>query len=212
MKPAFLRSPFSTLITLLTGLIVLLGYFLDFEPLREWRFRFLQWAILLAAVALFLGVFNLLRVHWGRLSESPSKAVYSLTFLGGFVSAVLMAGWLGIQHSLTRAVVDYVILPIEASLFVIILVTLLYALTRLLQHRLSVFSFVFLVTVLLSLIASIPLLGIEIPLLHGRDSLFSIALRILGTAGVRGLLIGVALGSVVTGIRVLFGLERPHGD
>jgi hypothetical protein len=212
MMRSFLRSPFSTLITLLTGLVVLLGYFLDIDPLRELRFRFLQWAVLLAAISLMLGVFNLLRVHWSRLRESTSKALYSLTFLGGFVLAVLIAGLLGIQHFLTRAVVDYVIVPIEASLFVVILVTLIYALTRLLQHRFSVFNLVFLLTVLFSLLASVPLLGVEIPFLQGGESIFAIGQRVLGAAGVRGLLIGVALGSVITGIRVLFGLDRPYGE
>ncbi|MCX8062412.1 MAG: hypothetical protein N3D16_07510 [Anaerolineales bacterium] len=212
MKRSFLHSPFSTFVTLVTGLIVLLGYFIDFEMLRELRFRFLQWGVILAAVALMLGVFNLLRVHWSRLRESPAKAVYSFMFFVGFVLSLSVGGLLGIQNSLNRALVDYVIVPIEASLFVVILVTLIYALTRLLQNRLSVFNFVFLATIILSLLSSIPLLGIEIPFLHGRDSLLSLAFRVLGTAGVRGLLLGVALGSVITGIRVLFGLDRPYGE
>ncbi len=212
MMQQFLRSPFSTLITLSTGLVVLLGYFLDLEPLNELRVRFLQWAVILAAVALLLGVFNLLKVHWSRLREGTTKAIYSLTFFSGFLLAVVIGGVLGIQHSVTRMVVDYVIIPIEASLFVIILVALIYGLTRLLQNRLSGFSLVFLLTVLFSLLGSVPLLGVEIPLLHGGDSALAFVTRILGTGGVRGLLIGVALGSVVTGIRVLFGLDRPYGE
>jgi hypothetical protein len=31
-------------------------------------------------------------------------------------------------------------------------------------------------------------------------------------AGARGLLLGVALGAIATGARVLLGLERPYGD
>lgn len=166
---------------------------------------------LLAAVALLLGVFNLMRVHGKRLKESSMKAIYSFAFFGGFLLALAVGGLLGVQHSLTRAVIDFVIIPIETSLFVVILVTLVYALTRLLQSRLSAFSFVFLVTVVLSLIGSIPLLGIEIPFLQGGDGILSLMTRVLGTAGVRGLLIGVALGSVLTGIRVLLGFDRPYG-
>lgn len=212
MRQPFLRAPFSTFVTLVTGLIVLLGYFVDVEALNELRFRFLQWGVILAAVALVLGVLNLLRVHWSRLKESASKAVYSFGFFMGFGLALAVGGLFGIQNSLSRALVDYVIVPIEASLFVVILVTLIYALSRLLQQRPSAFSFVFLATVILSLLGSIPLLGVEVPFLHGDDSLLALATRVLGTAGVRGLLIGVALGSVVTGIRVLFGLDRPYGE
>ncbi len=212
MMQSFLRSPFSTLITFITGMVVLLGYFIDVDPLNVLRSRFLQWTVLLAAVALMLGVFNLMRVHWKRLKESSIKAIYSFAFFGGFLLALAVGGLLGVQHSLTRAVIDFVIIPIETSLFVVILVSLVYALTRLLQSRLSAFSFVFLVTVVFSIIGSIPLLGIEIPFLQGGDGILSLMTRVLGTAGVRGLLIGVALGSVLTGIRVLLGLDRPYGE
>jgi hypothetical protein len=30
--------------------------------------------------------------------------------------------------------------------------------------------------------------------------------------GARGLLIGIALGTLLTGLRVLFGVDRPYGD
>ncbi len=212
MMQSFLRSPFSSFITLIIGLVVLLGYFVDVELMSVLRARFLQWAVILAAVALLIGVFNLARVHWSKMKEGTTKAIYSFVFFISFVLALLIGGGLGIQHPVTRAIVDYVIIPIEASLFVIVLVILIYALTRLLQNRFSTFSLVFLVTVLVSLVGSIPLLGIEIPLLHGSDSVLAFATRIFGTAGVRGLLIGVAIGSVVTGIRVLLGLDRPHGE
>jgi hypothetical protein len=31
-------------------------------------------------------------------------------------------------------------------------------------------------------------------------------------AGVRGILLGVALGAILTGVRLLLGVERPYGD
>jgi hypothetical protein len=33
----------------------------------------------------------------------------------------------------------------------------------------------------------------------------------ISSGGARGLLIGVALGTLLTGIRVLFGIDRPYG-
>jgi hypothetical protein len=32
------------------------------------------------------------------------------------------------------------------------------------------------------------------------------------TAGARGLLLGVALGAIATGLRVFLGFDRPYGD
>jgi hypothetical protein len=36
-------------------------------------------------------------------------------------------------------------------------------------------------------------------------------LNVPSTAGVRGIIIGVALGTIATGVRVLMGLDRPYG-
>ncbi|MCS6906630.1 MAG: hypothetical protein RML93_01960 [Anaerolineales bacterium] len=212
MRQPFLSLSFSTLITFLTGTVVLLGYFTDLPPLDGLRLRFLQWAVLLSAVALLVGVLNLARVHWSRFGEGISKALMSLAFFLGFFVALLAGGLLGIQNTVTRALVDFVIVPIEASLFVVILVVLIYALTRMVRKQLSAFNFAFLATVVLALLGSVPLPATQIPFFQGEDSPISYALRVLGTAGVRGLLIGIALGSAVTGLRVLFGLDRPSGE
>jgi len=37
-------------------------------------------------------------------------------------------------------------------------------------------------------------------------------LGVPSTAGARGILIGVALGSLATGVRVLVGFDRPYGE
>jgi hypothetical protein len=35
--------------------------------------------------------------------------------------------------------------------------------------------------------------------------------HVLAMGGARGILLGVALGTLTTGLRVLFGVERPYG-
>jgi hypothetical protein len=59
----------------------------------------------------------------------------------------------------------------------------------------------------LSLLGTTPLLGFEW-LSDIRDWL----IHVPGMAGIRGLLLGVALGTVITGIRVLLGSDRPHSE
>jgi hypothetical protein len=44
-----------------------------------------------------------------------------------------------------------------------------------------------------------------------RDFLSAIV-RVPAVAGARGLLLGIALGAIATGIRVLVGLDRPYGN
>ena len=78
-----------------------------------------------------------------------------------------------------------------------------------LNQRLSVFSVIFVITALLVLLGTarfpwggIPVLGdVILPLL--RD--------VFATAGGRGILLGVALGTIATSLRILMGTDRPYG-
>ncbi len=89
-------------------------------------------------------------------------------------------------------------------------VTLTYAAIRLLRRRLNLLSVIFLITALLTLFGtvSLPFLG-EVPGLSGLVR--PIVSQVFAAAGARGILIGVALGTLATGLRVLFGADRPYG-
>jgi len=101
-------------------------------------------------------------------------------------------------------------LPVEASLMALLAVTLTYASIRLLRRRLNLLSVIFLLTALLVLFGttSLPFLG-EVPGLGG--FMRQIITPIFATAGARGILLGVALGTLTTGLRVLLGADRPYG-
>jgi hypothetical protein len=54
-------------------------------------------------------------------------------------------------------------------------------------------------------------MGIEVPFLHGEMGLRSLLVQIPAVAGARGVLLGVALGAIATGLRILMGVDRPYG-
>ena len=89
-------------------------------------------------------------------------------------------------------------------------VTLTYASIHLLKRRFNLLSVIFLVTALLILLgtAPLPFLGV-IPGLS--DWVRPFITRVMAAAGARGILIGVALGTLTTGLRILFGADRPYG-
>jgi hypothetical protein len=88
---------------------------------------------------------------------------------------------------------------------------LVYASIRLLRRRTDLMSVIFLVVTVLFLIGVVtpsvlgPGLG---DLLGGSIAQF---LGVFSTGGARGLLIGIALGALLTSLRVLFGIDRPYG-
>lgn len=109
---------------------------------------------------------------------------------------------------MTRLMLNGLILPVESALMALLAVTLLYAGVRLLRRRADFTSLVFLATAVLVLIGSATLPFGNIPIL---TDLSLWVKQTLAVGGARGILIGVALGALLTGLRVLFGADRPYG-
>lgn len=207
----------SLLFATIPGLVVLLGYLFPGRLLIqyggrvvEWRDVLVEWAVIVAAFAFLLGIFNILRVHGGRIGHRRQGWPYSLVLLLAMVVAwippLLPAGIPG-QEALDRAVFDYVISPVGASLAALVVFTLALAAFRLLRVRRGAGAVLFLLTVAVVLLGSVPFIGLE--WLAGiRDWIINVP----GMAGMRGLLLGVALGIVITALRVLVVSERPHSE
>jgi hypothetical protein len=194
-------------IAIAVGLLVLAGYFVP--GLAGMQALLLNWAGILLGVAALIGVFNLITVHGEKIRTRARGSVYSALLIVSLLATFIAAMILGPAHASMQVLFNGVILPVEASLMAIISVTLLYAAIRLLRHRVDVMSVVFLVTVLVILVGSLSLPFGEIPLLG--DTLRPWITKVLALGGARGILIGVALGTLTTGLRVLLAIDRPYG-
>jgi len=205
------RRPVAAAIAISVGLIVLLGYFLPIPLLFSVRLELVQWAIILAGVAILVGIGNLFTVHFLKVRRREKGSLYSLVLLVSMLATLLIGVLLGPTHAWMQAAVETIIFPVEASLMALLAITLIYASIRLLRRRVDMMSIVFLATALFMLIASVslPWLG-EIPML---SDLIRPWLTTVGPAagGARGLLLGVALGALTTGLRALFAIDRPYG-
>jgi hypothetical protein len=190
-----------------SGLIVLLGYFIPLDVLVEFRLLLVQWAVILAAAAVLVGAASLLGVHWQKIRTRQKNSVYSVLLILSLVVSALL-GLLGTNNSLTSFVLDAIIVPAEATLMALLAITLIYASTRLLRRRVDIMSFIFLIFAILTLLLATPLPFGKIP---GADFIQGIIVDFFAVAGARGILIGVALGALTTGLRVLFGVDRPYG-
>lgn len=87
----------------------------------------------------------------------------------------------------------------------ILAVALAYASIRMLRQRPNVFTVIFLVTFLVVLLGS----GVEVPYLT--DWIRPWILQVPALAGTRGLLLGIGLGAIGAGLRVLTGSDHPYG-
>jgi hypothetical protein len=193
------------------GLVALLGYFLPIPLLVDLREVLMRWALIVAAVALVVGVANLFTVHLRRINQAESGGFYSAVLVLSLVLTAAVVAWQGPTGEWPLWVFQNIQMPLETSLMAVLAVSLVYAAARLLRRRLNGFTVLFLASALVALLGAAPLLGIEIPGLHGPDGLRALLVSIPAVGGARGLLLGVALGATAAGLRILLGADRPYG-
>lgn len=191
------------------GLLVLLGYFIPAEILLDVRHVLVQWAVILAAVAVLVGVLNLLGVHWHKIRTRQKGMAYSFLLIVSLFASAVLGIFVGTNNPTLEFFLEAIIVPAEAALMALLAVTLIYASARLLRRRADIMTFIFLGVAVLILLAAAPLPFGKIPLLS--DLLLPWLTQVFAAAGSRGILIGVALGALTTGLRVLFGIDRPYG-
>ncbi len=204
-----LKSPFSTAIAIGSGSIVLLSYFLNIQEINNIRSLLLSWVVITSSVALLIGLINLLTVHVNKIRKG-NKPLYSLVLIFSALITFSLSLILGPKHIVPQAIFQYIHIPIETSLMAILAVTLSYASVRLLDRKPNLLSIVFIISFLITLLGIAPFYSIEIPILS--NIIHPFLSQILASAGARGLLIGVGIGTVATGIRILIGADRPYSS
>jgi hypothetical protein len=188
------------------GILILGGYF--FPALSGMQTLLLNWAIILTGVAALAGIFNLTSVHVGKVRRGEKGGIYSALLVISLIATFFLGIILRPEHTAMKSVMNGIIIPSEAALLGILTISLLYAAIRLLRRRVDVMSIFFLLTAVLLLFGSATLPFGDIPLF---GTLARWVTQVWALGGVRGILIGVALGALTTGLRILFGADRPYG-
>jgi hypothetical protein len=197
-----------TVVTVLVGLIVLLSYLVPLPALASLGELLVRGAAILAAFAMFLGWLNLVRIHSGRFLKKGTKhRLASLILVIAAVGSLLLVLWDmqdGTAGSISAFLVDGILVPGQSSLLALTAVTLVLGGMRLLGTRRNANSGLFLLVALLTLLTAVPFVFPEILQTVMR------LVNTVATAGMRGLLLGVVLGVVMTGLRIVFGIDRPQ--
>jgi len=200
------------------GLFVLMALLVPVPLLSTIGTYFIDCAVIVAAFALFLGLLNVLRVHLGHIRERTKTWPYSVVLLIALF-LVLAVGLVtftpsqadqsqpsGPSHPAMQWIFTNVMAPIQATFGALLAFLTLAAAYRLFRRR-NVESAVLLVAALLVLVGQV-----SFGLLPVMPQLRDWILDVPALAGMRGILLGVALGTLLTGIRLLLGVERPYSD
>jgi hypothetical protein len=209
---AVLKRVLPTAIAITVGVFVLAAVFTSDPRLDAFGTYLIDTAVIIAAFALFLGLINVLRVHARKIRERGPGRLHSFVLLAAML-IVLAIGLpplsdqpSGPSQPAVQWIFENIQIPIQASLSALLAFFVITAAYRLLLIR-NLEAVVMLIVTLLVLVGQV-----AVGLLPVLPDIQDWILAVPAMAGVRGILLGVALGAILTGVRLLLGVERPYGD
>jgi hypothetical protein len=193
----------ATVIALTTGLVTVFGLVSGAFPLLT--NLLLQFAVITVGLAILIGIINLLSVHVRRIAGRQRGWVYSFVLVAS--TLVVIGLWLAGADRENRLVLEAVQVSIESSLAALVLFALVYGAYRLMRQRVTWHAVVFTAALLIMLLGALPLAEAGL-LTEVRAWLLAVPV----SAGARGILLGIALATIVAGIRVLVGQEQSYRE
>lgn len=218
----FLRDPkrfLAILIAGVVGLIVLLDFTVAPGQLAPFAFVLVDWAAILTAVALLVGLLSVAGSHFRRVVRRDLDWGYSVVLLLAMLAVIVVGifwpvAWTGavqlpasLAEQPIRLFFRLVLEPLAGSFLALLVFFSLSAALRAFQRR-NAEALVIVGVALLVLVSqlvpaeTLPLVGAVVQWFNDYVAL----------AGARGLLIGAAIGAIVASVRVLLGFDLPFVD
>lgn len=204
-----MKRNFSVIAAILVGLFTLTAVLLR-PYLDQYLSIILKLGIILASTATLVGISNLMLTHFRRVSNGKQGFFFSLIVLLGFLVSLIGGLYLGHDNSGYLQWVSSIRIPLEVSFMGLLALTMTYSGIQFYRTKgWSSLSVSFGISAIVFLIIKSGFVqGLENPII---DEILAFVQR-LPLAGGRGILIGISLGALLTGLRVIFGAERPYGE
>lgn len=225
---SFLRDPkrlIATLIAGVAGLIVLVDFTARVPPFDALSRTVVEWAALLGALALLVGLLSVAGGHLSRVLRRSPDWGYSLLLLAAMLLVIIGGtvigptptadgglGFVLFPQSLVeqpvRLLFRALYQPLAASFLALLTFFSLSAALRALRRRTAEAAVIVTVSAVVLIVAALP----QIQTATAIGQVVSWVESYVALAGARGLLIGAALGAVIAGVRVLLGFDQPYLD
>lgn len=187
------------------GIIILADYMLRIPWLNSVAGKLLEGGMILGAFALLLGVLNLLGHHIARVRDGAPWRWQSWVIL----TTLPLMGLLGLLFPASASVdwvFAYIISPLQATLGALLVFYAIGAAAATFHLRSGAMILLF--------VSSLVFLVLWIPFISGLSPLVPVLREWLTAvplaAGIRGILLGTAIGAIMAALRILLGFDHAY--
>lgn len=208
-----MKKEIPLLITFLTGVIIVITFFIPHQPFGGMQQRLLIWYSIVLGFTLLLGVDSLLRSNIKKIARRQTGWGYAAVLMIGFLVCLVAGAISLIKHQSLIAlsgpfmyVYTYVIVPLQATMFALLAFFIASAAYRAFRAR-TMEATLLLITAAIVMLGRVPAgaaLWEKLPLIQDW------IMEIPQMAAKRGIFIGIALGTIAMSLRVILGLERTY--
>lgn len=208
-----MRTQIPLAITFITGLLIIIGFFVPHDPVGGVQSTFLQWFSIIVGFTMPVGLISLARSHTKRIIRRSPGFGYSVVLMIAMLATLVTCFYSGIKfkglHEPGTPFMWYynnIFVPLSATMFSLLAFFIASAAYRAFRAR-TIDATLLLIAGALVMIGRVPIGDMV------WDKLPVIAdwiMEIPQMAAKRGILIGIALGMVVTSLRIILGIERTY--
>lgn len=214
-----MRRQIPLLICFLTGIFMLIQFFIPHPAFTDIYKGVLRWARIIGVFALVIGVGTLAKLHYGRIAgRSPGWGYSIVVFTGMLITATVgIAG--GPKGNWFDWIFDNVFVPLNTTMFSLLAFFIASAAYRAFRAR-TVDAGLLLAAAIIVMFGRVPigdflwqniapqsLVG-KMPFLPERIAEWIMAGP--NMAARRGIMIGAALGAISTSLKIILGIERSY--
>jgi uncharacterized membrane protein len=192
-------------ICFITGVSMIVQFFIPHPTSLDFGSMIYKWIIVLMALALVLAIGNLIRHHGNKIRKKKEDWQYSIVTLTGMAAmAVIGLAWGIDPDSLYQRIYLNVMAPLGGTMFALLAYYMASAAYRAFRAR-SLEATLLLVSAFIVMIGFMPF-G---QYLHPRfPAVAEWIMKVPNMASQRGILLGVAFGSIATALKIILGIER----
>lgn len=206
MSTILRRKEIPLVIASIIVIITLIEYYLDVPVVRDVYGLVMSWGVIIAGFAMGLGASNLTIISLRSIAERRKGIWYFDLWTVLIMALFIITGLIGTigTHPVFAWMYNYIIVPLSATMYGLLAFYLFSSGYRTFRMR-NWTSITLMVSALFVALWYAPVGPI---IWSGFDTIGAWIMNVPNVAGSRVILIGVALGAVTYGIRVLLMIER----